>query len=176
MATLAVVPSCSYRLAGDWGSGATTVSIVTLENDSVEAGVERIVSRALRKEFGRRGGARLVGDPNAADLIIRGRVLPLYTSSNSFSTVALAVEYQVRMTLSLRVEDRAGAAIAIGPYALSETEFYLASADAEASRKNRQEALRRIADVLAARIHDAIGLHFSARPEVGAEAEKGGTS
>jgi hypothetical protein len=35
-------------------------------------------------------------------------------------------------------------------------ESYLASADIEVQRKNREEALRKIAVVLAARIHDVI--------------------
>lgn len=166
---------CSYRLAGDWGEEAATVSIVTLENDSVEAGVERTVSRALRKEFQRRGGPRVVADPRAADVVIRGTVLPLQVRSNTFSTVALTVEYEVRLTLSLQVHDREGARIPLGRFALSESEFYLASADAEAARKNRQEALRRIADVLAGRIHDAIGLHF-ARLGEGADASGEATS
>ena len=34
--------------------------------------------------------------------------------------------------------------------------FYLASADAEALRKNREEALRRLATVLAGRVYDAL--------------------
>ena len=51
--------------------------------------------------------------------------------------------------------------------ALTGTELYLASADLEAGRKNRREALRRVADVLAARVHDALGLHFAAQSETG---------
>jgi len=38
--------------------------------------------------------------------------------------------------------------------ALRETERYLSSADAEAQRKNRDEALRRVSRVLAARFLD----------------------
>ena len=39
---------------------------------------------------------------------------------------------------------------------LRETEIYLASADLEAGRKNRDEALRRISGLIAARVYDAI--------------------
>ena len=39
-----------------------------------------------------------------------------------------------------------------------ETEIYLASSDVEAGRKNREEALRRISQILAGRIVEAIYL------------------
>ncbi len=40
--------------------------------------------------------------------------------------------------------------------ALQEAEYYLASADVEAMRKNRDEAIRRVAGVLAQRVHDTL--------------------
>ena len=55
--------SCStYRLAGSGQEQRATIAIVTLENDSVEPGVEVVVTRALRQGFLRRGSARLVSD------------------------------------------------------------------------------------------------------------------
>ena len=152
---------CGYRLLGAGAARGLTVSIVTLTNDSVEPGVELTVTRALRQAFLRRAAPRLVSDPSGADLVIRGRVLPLDTRAGSFDTVALALEYRVEVTLALDVQDASGTAIRIDPTVLKQGELYLASADAEAARKNREEALRRIADVLAGRIHDAIGLQLS---------------
>ena len=71
------------------------------------------------------------------------------------------------MTLALDVQDASGTTIPVDPTALKEAELYLASADAEAARKNREEALRRVADVLAGRIHDAIGLQLSSMRAAG---------
>lgn len=135
---------------------------MTLTNDSVEPGIELTVTRALRQAFLRRAAPRLVSDPKRADLVIRGRVLPLQTRAGSFDTIALALEYRVEVALALDVQDASGAPIRIDPAALREAELYLASADAEATRKNREEALRRIAEVLASRIHDVIGLQLPA--------------
>jgi hypothetical protein len=163
VAALPPLSGCSYRLVGSSEGRDVSVSVVTLGNDSVEPGVELTVTRALRREFLRRAAPRLVSDPGGADWVIRGRVLPLTTRANSFDTVSLALEYQVAVELSLDVEDGEGSALAIDPTALRETELYLASADAEATRKNRKEALRRIADILAGRIHDAIGLQLADR-------------
>ena len=87
--------------------------------------------------------------------------MPLDIRAGSFDTVALALEYRVEVTLALDLQDASGRQIRIDPAALKQAEVYLASADAEAARKNRQEALRRIADLLAGRIHDSIGLQLS---------------
>jgi hypothetical protein len=165
LATIAFASiSCStYRLAGSGHEQQATIAIVTLENDSVEPGVEVVVTRALRQGFLRRGSARLVSDPRQAEFVIRGKVLPLDTLSTSFSTVALAIEYTVRMELKLDMEASDGEVVPIQQEALRESELYLASADVEAARKNRQEALRHIADVLAARVHDALDLYFEER-------------
>jgi hypothetical protein len=161
---LATAAGCGYRLVGAGDAPDLTVSIVTLANDSVEPGVELTITRALRREFLRRAAPRLISNPGAADLVIRGRVLPLSTRANSFDTVALALEYRVEVSLVLEVQTAGRAPVRIDPDTLRESELYLASADAEAARKNREEALRRIADVLAGRIHEVVGLQLADRP------------
>ena len=152
---------CGYRLLRASDAQGVTLSVRTLENDSVEPGVEVTVTRALRRVFLRSSAPRLVSHDSPADVVIRGRVLPLETRAESFDTVAMAIEYRVQMTLDLEVRDAGGRPIQIDPKALQQTELYLASADVEASRKNREEALQRIADVLAGRIRDAIGLQLA---------------
>ena len=165
---------CGYRLAGAKDGRDLTVSIVTLTNESVEPGVELTITRALRREFLRRGAPRLVSGPGAADVVIRGSVLPLSTRPSSFDTVALALEYRVEVSLALEVSAAGRAPIRIDPAALRGSERYLASADAEAARKNRAEALRRIADVLAGRIHEVVGLQLADRPADAAGEGQGG--
>jgi len=133
------------------------VAVRTLENRSSEPGVELLVTEALRREILRRGALRLVGDPRLADWVVRGHVLPLTTSSKSFSSVQLALEYRVTLAVELEV-DRGEELepIIFHRRTLEETELYLASADLEAGRKNRKEALRRVSEVLADRVHDAL--------------------
>jgi hypothetical protein len=74
----------------------------------------------------------------------------------SFSSVLFALEYEVRMELGLSIERRDGTTVAIDPNALAESERYLASSAVEVTRTNREEALRRLSGVLAARVHDAL--------------------
>lgn len=132
------------------------VAIQTLQNNSYEPGLDVLVTEALRREFQRRGGATLVADPAQADLVLAGAVLEVQTSARSFSSIAFALEYQVQMQVSLVATRADGTAVAIDPNALYEWELYLTSADVEAERKNRDEALRRLAAVIASRVRESL--------------------
>ena len=98
----------------------------------------------------------MVTDPAAADLVVRGRIRPLVTRSNSFSSFVAALEYRVRLTLDLEVVRASGDIVRLDSRALSETDIYLASPDIEVTRSNRLEALRHLSDVLATRIADTL--------------------
>jgi hypothetical protein len=157
MALLAL-PGCGYRLVGgERGlSDIRSVAIETPRNDSFQPGLEYLVADALRRELLRRGAADLSDDPAAADLVVTGSVRPLYIRAASLSSVVFALEYQVTLSLQLVAQRRDGTELPLEERALSESEHYLASADVEAQRKNQQEAVRRLAQVLAARFFDAI--------------------
>lgn len=156
--TLLLAVACGYHVVryGDLPGAARSVSVRTLQNDSTEPGVELLVSEALRREVLRRGGLRLVADPDDADIVIGGRVRPIQTTSKSFSSVILALEHTLTLSVDLEVERRGGEVIDLSRAPLRETEIYLASADVEVGRKNRQEALRRLSGLIAGRVHDAL--------------------
>jgi len=150
--------ACGYQLVG-YGhpeGGARRVALPTLRNDSYEPGVELLVADALRREFLRRGAFQLTDDPAHADLVISGSVQRLQTTSTSFSSVVLALEYTVSMSLELHAKRADGSEVPLDSGSLRETERYLASADVAAMRRNREEALRRLASVLAVRVHDEV--------------------
>jgi uncharacterized protein YaiI (UPF0178 family) len=149
---------CGYSLVRYRGSlgDVRRVAITSLVNDSYDPGLDLVVTDALVREFARRGALVVVDDPDQADLVIGGRVLPLHTSGRSFTSVLLALEYQVTLSLDLQVKRRDGSLVKIDPTAESESELFLASADLEATRKNRDEALRRVSALLAGRVHDAL--------------------
>ncbi len=137
------------------------VAVQTLQNHSFEPGIEMMVSDALRREFQRGGGIAVVGDPAQADLVLSGTVLDLATTARSFSTVAFGLEYQVEMRLTLTARRSDGTLIAIDPSAMTDWELYLTSADVEAERKNRDEALRRLSTVLAERTREFLSDRLS---------------
>jgi hypothetical protein len=152
---LLVICGCGYRMASGDLREAGAIAIVTPRNDGREPGYERVVADALRRELLRRAGARLAEDPAKAGLVVSGRIVEVETAPRSFTSVVLALEYEARVSVELRA--RRGEEDVVGATRLSESERYLASADIEAQRKNREEALRRVASVLAARFLDQVG-------------------
>src|SRR5690606_8192947 len=129
------------------------VAVAPIRNHSYEPGIDAMMTDALVREFAKRGGAALVRDPAAADLVIRGIVPPLVTRSRSFSSVELALEYEVEMGLRLDARLADGTQIPIEDTLLREFELDLASPDVEIERKNRDEALRHLPGLLAARAY-----------------------
>jgi hypothetical protein len=158
VASVTVAFGCGYKLIGyDEGFGdIRTIAIRTPDNDSYEPGVETIVADALRREFLRRGAVQVVSNPSTADLVLDGSVRSVQVSGRSFSSVIFTLEYELVMVLDLAAVRSDGTPLYLGQRSLTESEFYLASADVEAMRKNRQEALRRVAGLLAQRVHDSL--------------------
>ncbi len=158
LALLVAGSGCGYSLVRYGGAlvDVRSVAVSTPSNESYEPGIEFVVADALRREFLRRGAVRLTRDSSSADLVIDGAVEEVRTISRSFSTIVLVLEYEVTMRLDVRATLNDGSKIPLEARALRETERYLTSADVEVTRKNRDEALRRIADVLAGRIYDGL--------------------
>jgi outer membrane lipopolysaccharide assembly protein LptE/RlpB len=152
--------------AGGSGSERSSITVVALRSDSPEPWLDRIVTDALRREFGGRARLRLADDAENADLQIRGRIRPLDIASRSFSSFVAALEYSLTLELDLEVRLANGDVIQLDPTMLSETESYLASPDIEVTRTNRLEALRRMSDQLASRVADSIELIDRPIPEV----------
>lgn len=158
-ACLAVALSgCGYSLVrySDGLGSVRSVAVVTPENASKVPGLDRLVADRLREEFLKRGAVRLIERPAEADLVLRGRVLPVRGAAQSFTSTVVALEVEVTLALDLAATRRDGTGVPLDPQALFETERYLASADPEAQRKNREEALRRASTVLAGRVVDAL--------------------
>ncbi len=149
---------CGYRWVrfDESLGGVGHVAIQTLRNDSYEPGVEVVVTDALAREFVRHGGVRLTDDPAAADLFISGIVLPLGLRRGSVSSASLVLEYELELKLELTARRRDGTTLALPAGQTRAWELYLTSPDVEAARKNRSEAVRRLADVLAQRVHESL--------------------
>jgi hypothetical protein len=156
--------ACGYtveRYAGARDVNAPRIAIATLENDSSEPGVERLVSEALRRECLRRGRYRLVDDAQDADWVLGGRVLPLEKRTQTLSSVVLALEQTVTLRVELELQKPGSAPIKLQSAPLFESEIFLASADLEAARKNKTEALRRISGLIAERAHNAVDAEWT---------------
>ncbi len=149
---------CGYKVVRYKGAipDAERIAIGSLANLTFEPGVDRILNDALLREFQRRGALRVVDDREAADLVLEGAIAAVDIRSRSFSSIAFALEYEVRMVLEVIVTRRDGTVMEIDENSLAETDLYLASADVEVARTNRSEAIRRLSSLLAGRVHDAL--------------------
>lgn len=161
LAWTASLGGCGYKLvrppsAATGGGQALLVSVPPLVNDSFEPGVDALLTDALRREFLRRGGVRLVDASGSADIVIEGRIHPLETFVTSVSSVAAALEHQVEVEVDLRARRSDGTEIQLASTSFVEWELYLESADVQAARKNRDEALRRVASMIATRFHEVL--------------------
>ncbi len=164
VAAIGLSACSSYRMVRHAGAlgDVQRVAIQPLRNESFEPGIDRLVNDALRREFARRGGVQLVGNAASADLVLSGAVLPLTTRSRSFSSVELALEFEVELPLRLAAQRADGTQLDLDRSVLRDWELYLASADVEVERKNREEALRRLSQLLAGRVHDALAERLAA--------------
>jgi len=155
---IALATGCGYSLVGAGGSlgDVHSVAIPALSNDSWEPGAEYIVGEALRREFLRRQGVRLVDDPARADLVLGGRVRTVRSRAATVDSLVLALEYEVTIELDLDAHRHDGSTVPIDRESLRDSERYLVSVDQEATRKNRMEALRRVSAVLAGRVYTAL--------------------
>jgi hypothetical protein len=137
---------------------STRIAVLALRNDSPEPWLDRIVTDAIRREFDVRGLFDIVNEPNRADVVVRGRIGRLDTTSKSFSRFVAAVEYGLTIRLDLEVVLLSGDIVRLDSATLTESDVYLASPDIEVTRTNRLEVLRRLSDVLASRVADSIEL------------------
>ena len=150
--------SCGYKFI-DYSepiAGLGSVAVQTFKNESYEPGVEFVVADALRREFLRRGAVVLVDDAIDADLVVSGVVEPIVTKTRSFSSIALALEWEITLQLAVYAEWSDGTRTRLDEDATLATERYLASADIEATRMNRDEAIRTMALGLASHVHDML--------------------
>jgi len=152
---------CGYHLAAGDLREVGTIAIVSPRNETGEPGLDRIVADALRRELLRRSGARIAENPEKADVVVRGKIVGVQTVARGLSSVVLVLEYETQVTLEL--EAKRGDQVVVAPTRFEDSERHLASGDVEAQRKNRVEALRRIASLIAARFLDRLGDQEAAR-------------
>ncbi len=161
IATLAL-SGCGYRLIGAPAAGASrSIELVTFENRTAAPGFERMLAEALSEEFARRGELRAVrpGAP-ASDLALQGVVRKVTIAPSAFSSVSLELENRVEVVVEVAVFSGAERELLWRDERLTEAEQFLSSADAQVRESNREQALRRIAADLAARIHDELTQTF----------------
>lgn len=158
LALCALVSGCGYEIVrySEALGDARRIAIQPLINDSFEPGIDTVMADAFHREFLRRGALRVVENQESADLILGGVIKTLETRSRSFSSIEFALEYEMRLFVELILTRPDGTTVPIDQGAFVESELYLSSSDLEVTRTNREEAIRRLAGLMASRAHDAL--------------------
>ena len=159
---------CGYQLLRPDAAlpGVARVALSGFRNATLEAGASALLDDAFSRELLRHGALRLVSEPARANLQLDGVVRAINTQSRSLSPLSFALEYEVRLEISLRAR-RGDAELFAAPQVFAARERYLASSEPEVTRTNREEALRRLASTLATRAFDALHTQLTQHAQVG---------
>jgi hypothetical protein len=120
---LATTVGCGYQLATsgtEVPASARTIRVDLFKNGTRERGVEVALQRAIEEEFRRHGTLRVVRD-GEADLVLGGSIRHLRNQPVAFTGADEAVTFQSRMTISVRLVDRASGQVLMQAPALQES-------------------------------------------------------
>lgn len=104
-----VLSSCGYSMSGRGllvPESAKTIGIPSFLNTTNEPYLDVEVTRAVVSEFMEDGRLTVV-DADAADLTLRGTVTHFSVNALSYTPAAYVQQYNVRIVVSARLEDRA---------------------------------------------------------------------
>jgi len=122
-------------------------------NQSSELGLEVDFPRALNDWFIKSGRLALEDDPAQADLVLSGRVLAADFPGLTYGAFDRAVEVRAVVTLWVELREKATGRVVWQEPGLTMEEPYLVGVDSVTTLRNRQRALRKIADELAEKIY-----------------------
>lgn len=157
--------ACGYRPLdgkGVFGPDVKTIEVEAFDNASTAPGLEQQIADAMVEEFARRAWLEPVLQDQVAnpDLVMSGELLTADVRSNSYSAGGLALEERVEVRFDVSVKRGASGEVVYRHPGWSVTEVFLSSADPMVYASNKEQALRRVASVIAERVHDELFQRF----------------
>ncbi|MDP8222356.1 MAG: LptE family protein [Candidatus Lernaella stagnicola] len=148
---------CGYHLARPGNNLPPTirrVAVPVLENQTMEPGLEALLTDQLRRRFAESGWVR-ISAVDDSDAVLLGKVVKFKTSPIAFNESDFAVEYRAQMNVWVRLVDREGRVlwedrnlVKVREYRNIENIF-----DSEA---NKQNAIAWLAREISTEVHDRI--------------------
>jgi hypothetical protein len=146
---------CGYHFAGTGGQAPgdiQSIAVNVLHNQTAEIGIEAIFTNAILNEFVR--WKRLPVKPlNEAEAVLGGSVARIRTQTASHLTRTRTLETRVTVTLSLALTRVDSDEVLWQNKKLSYFDEYVEAENALNTNRLRREAFRRIAEILAEKIH-----------------------
>jgi len=151
---LFLIGGCGYQLAGAprsstvIGGASGKVSVGVFDNATFEPLLERQTTDAIKHELLIEGW-QIVNDSSLADLVVRGKVAGFELIPLSLDPFSNILEYRVRITVSLSVEDPKEKKTLWKATAWEATAEFVAANDATVQRTNEDRAIREASGRLA---------------------------
>lgn len=151
-----ILSGCGYTLVGQGTlpGHIKTIAIPIFENNTLEEGVEEIITQAVIEEFVSGGKVRLVGE-EVADAVLRGTIrsytaddIASYDENNDVSS------YTLKVTVDIELKDMVNNETIWKTEGLMEDEDFAGgpAVNITEEEENEEEAMRDLAEELAQRI------------------------
>jgi outer membrane lipopolysaccharide assembly protein LptE/RlpB len=153
---------CGYHVMGKgetFPEGITSVAIVPLENRTTEPNLTSIFTSALRREFIIRRDVEVVPEEQA-EAWLQGSITDINVGSSAYDIQGRATEYDITVTLGLRLIRRSNNAVLWKGDKIAGTWHYNASYDVIVNEGNKDAAIEKIAADLAEKIYIMIKERF----------------
>jgi outer membrane lipopolysaccharide assembly protein LptE/RlpB len=153
---------CGYHLMGKGGEfpqGITSLAIIPLENKTKEPNLTAIFTSALRREFIFRREVEIVAEKKA-EALLQGSLTSISIVSTAYDQEGRATEYQITITLDLRLVRQGNNEILWRGDGIKGTWHYKASLDVMVNQGNKNNAINKIAAGLAEKTYIMIKERF----------------
>ncbi|MBD3306428.1 hypothetical protein GF339_08515 [candidate division KSB3 bacterium] len=148
-----ILSGCGYTLVGQGSlpDHIETIAIPTFENETLEEGVEEIITRAVIDEYVSGGKMRLVAE-NEADAVLRGTIRS-YSADEAvtYNELNEVSSYKLEVGIDAELEDRVNDEILWETEGLTEDADFDGGPDVDITtqQENETEALQEVAEELA---------------------------
>ena len=140
-------------------SDIKAVSIPVFLNESIEPGVEVIFANALIYEFNRSQVLQVVSE-SEAQAQINGKIRSIAIDPVIYANLTQALERKVTISLEVTCRRSDNQKVLWQNQGLSRYEVYRVTTDPNQTQRNKEEAIKKIAQDLSERIHNSILENF----------------
>ncbi|MBI5584315.1 MAG: hypothetical protein HY892_10855 [Deltaproteobacteria bacterium] len=157
-----LVAGCGYGFRGSVNNlppDIRAVHIPVFVNETNEAGAEMVFANALIYEFNRSRVLQVVSAAEA-QAVIAGKIRSVAIEAVSYASQTQAVERKVTVVLEVSCRRQDNQKVLWQNLSLSRYQTYTVAQDPVTTDRNKEEALRKIAQDLSERIHNGILENF----------------
>ncbi|MGQ9920068.1 MAG: LPS assembly lipoprotein LptE [Desulfobacca sp.] len=162
-ASLLGAPACGYRVVGSEPTlpdkPRATLAIPTLENRSLEPGLETIFANDLIRAFQTGHIVQVRSGEDRADYVLQGIIKKLEHTSTAYLDIERSLIRRATVTVEFSLKDTRSGKIVWKDVEIVRHD-YVADKYYGIGEATRDQGLRQMSVLLAQRVHDKIGLLF----------------